>query len=67
MNEKKCDPSLFLTSVVTIVRFDNFVNDIKSGNILTDNEFELFEYDEDEMTTTCCGCWIQTDNKGTSC
>ena len=47
----------------TIVLFDNFVNDIKSGNILADNEFELFEYDEDKVvTTTYRGCWIQTDN-----
>ena len=48
----------------TIVLFDNFVNnDIKSGNILADNEFELFEYDEDKtVTSTYRGCWIQTDN-----
>ena len=48
----------------TIVLFDNFVRDIKSGNILADNEFELFEYDEDKIvTTTYCDCWIQTDNE----
>jgi hypothetical protein len=49
----------------TIVLFDTFINDIKSGNILADNEFELFEYDEDEdeiVKTTYRGCWIQTDN-----
>jgi len=48
----------------TLVLFDTFLEDIKSGKILSDNEFILYEYTDngEVVAVTYKGVWIQVDN-----
>jgi len=48
----------------TLVLFDTFLDDIKSGKILSDNEFTLYEYTDngEVVAVTYKGVWILVDN-----
>ena len=49
----------------TIVQFDSFLEDIKTGKSLADTEFELFEHTSDGtiVKVTYRGPWILVDNR----
>lgn len=48
----------------TIVLFDEFIQDLRNGKVLCDNEFELLERDADGNITSAQykGVWVQVDN-----
>ena len=47
----------------TVVLYDNFVNDMKSGEIFDDHTFELLErHGEDVVAVTYQGAWLVVDN-----